>query len=129
MKLRKPTISLAVSILLILCACAPKAGTLQGKLVDENGEIPASEYTVLLCTLDLGTGNCRLNSRHQTTTLAGEFTLRDVPVGQYGVYIISDSTGIGTLLLRDSGQTLIIQLEEDQDFDLGTISLRPNAAQ
>jgi hypothetical protein len=121
-------IAIAASILL-LASCAPKAGVLRGKLVDENGDRPSSEYTVLLCTVNPNDGTCRLNSRYQTTTISGAFELSGMPAGQYGVYIISISTGIGTLLLRDEGQPLIIQLEKGTDFDLGTVHLRAETPQ
>jgi hypothetical protein len=129
--MKKSSLSMAVvaSILFLLCSCAPKAGVLRGKLVDENGKAPASEYTVVLCTVNPDNDTCRLNSRYQTTTIRGEFEMSDVPVGQYGVYVISYSTGIGTLLLRDEGRPLVIQLEKGTDFDLGTIRLLASSTQ
>ncbi len=125
--MKKTIWSVVVIVLILSSGCAPKAGVLRGRLAEENGDRPASEFTVLLCTSDPEDGTCRLNSRYQTTTIAGEFELRGVPVGQYGVYIISAS-GIGTLLLRDAGQPLIIELEKGIDFDLGIIHLRPDTS-
>jgi hypothetical protein len=117
-----------VTLVLALCSCASRAGVLRGRLVDEFGQQPAGEYTVLLCIVDPRDDTCQLTERYRTDTVAGEFQMRNVPAGQYGIYIIS-SGGIGTLLLRDEGKPLVIELAAGEDFDLGIVHLRPETPQ
>jgi hypothetical protein len=115
-------------LLLAGCSRTPMAGVLRGKLVAQDGSQLSGEYTVGLCTMDSSAEQCTLTSKYHTTTVGGEFELRDVPAGDYAVYVLSQS-GNGILLQRDAGQTLVIRLEAGKDFDLGTITLRPGANQ
>jgi hypothetical protein len=114
---------LLLAFLLVSCG-SPKAGTVTGTLVTASGDPPAEEYSIVLCKVVTDTSNCTLDTKHQTVTVNGKFSIKGAPVGHYAILIASESTQKGMFLLRDNGVTLVIILEKNKDFDLGTVTLK-----
>jgi hypothetical protein len=131
MNSRKMSLFLIILVLgmFLLAACSstptPKSGEVHGTLVTEDGQPLTDTFNVALCKVTTDLKNCSTDSDYETATVNGTFSFDFVPVGNYALYITYAGSEEGAFLQQSDGETLVIQLQANKEFDLGKIKFSP----